>query len=157
MIVEGVLAETGYTAYYTVLETHAILPGMQHLVRSIQRDEARHVAYGVYLLSRLVAEHGDTVWDVIEARMSTLIPVVLQHVQQTLRPYSDRVPFGVSADDFVTVGMQRFNKRFKRIETARTQSLDDVLYGHHASVDGDAPQVPRASAKTSLPPDAKAS
>jgi len=156
MIVEGVLAETGYAAYYTVLETHAILPGMQQLVQSIQRDEARHVAYGVYLLSRLVAEHGDPVWDIIEARMNTLIPIVLQHVQQTLSPYGDSVPFGVSADDFVTIGMQQFEKRFDRIEAARTQSLDDVLYGHHTPPGRDAREA-TASAKASLPPGADAS
>lgn len=133
MIVEGVLAETGYAAYYTVLERNSILPGMQQLVRSIQRDEARHVGYGVYLLARLVAEHGDTAWDAIEGRMNALIPIVLEHIQETLQPYGDQVPFGVSADDFVTIGMQQFEKRFSRIEAARTQSLDEVLYGHLTS------------------------
>ncbi len=152
MIVEGVLAETGYAAYYAVLETHAILPGMQNLVRFIQRDEARHVAYGVYLLSRLVAEHGDAAWDTIEARMNALLPVVLQHIEETLNPYGEHVPFGVSADDFLTVGMQQFEKRFSRIQAARSQSLDEVLYGHHASSKGNAKGRP-VSAKAMLPPD----
>jgi ribonucleoside-diphosphate reductase beta chain len=152
MIVEGVLAETGYAAYYSVLETHAILPGMQKLVQFIQRDEARHVAYGVYLLSRLVAEHGDAAWDAIETRMNALIPVVLQHIEETLSPYGDHVPFGVSADDFLTIGMQQFEKRFSRIEAARSQSLDDVLYGHHSSTDGNTKDRP-APAKATLPPD----
>lgn len=130
MIVEGVLAETGYEAYYTVLDAHDILPGMQKFVRHVQRDESRHVGYGVFLLARLVAEHGDPVWDAIDARMNQLLPLALQHIEQSLAPYGDDVPFGVSAEDFVGVGMKQFEKRFSRIEQARSQTLDDVYYGH---------------------------
>ena len=128
MIVEGVLAETGYHAYVTVLEENDVCPGMQTLVRSVQRDEARHVGYGVFLLSRLVAEYGTPVWDAIDARMNELIPHALQHINDTLAPYGDDVPFGVSPEDFVEYGMGQFQKRFARIERAREQSLDAVLH-----------------------------
>lgn len=137
IIVEGVLAETGYEAYYTVLEANDILPGMQAFVRRVQRDESRHVGYGAFLLSRLVAEHGDPVWKAIDARMNTLLPIALQHIQQSLAPYGDDVPFGVSPEDFVEIGMKQFEKRFSRIEQARTQPLDDVCYGHLSSGHGD--------------------
>ncbi len=154
MIVEGVLAETGYEAYYTVLEAHDMLPGMQTFVRNVQRDEARHVGYGVFLLARLVAEHGDPVWDAIEDRMDQLLPVALQHVEQTLAPYGHDVPFDVSPDDFVEVGMKQFENRFSRIERARSQTLDDVYYGHRAAksdaaVDSD----DRPAAPASPPPE----
>jgi len=58
MIVEGVLAETGYHGYHATLGRNGILPGMQELVSLIKRDESRHIAYGVHLLSRLAAEGG---------------------------------------------------------------------------------------------------
>jgi ribonucleoside-diphosphate reductase beta chain len=128
MIVEGVLAETGYEAYYSVLEAHDILPGMQQFIRNVQRDEARHVAYGVYLLSRLVAEHGEPIWTVIEDRMNELIRLAIEHIQATLAPYAP-IPFGLTADQFVEHGMSQFQKRIQRIERARTQSLEDVLTG----------------------------
>jgi ribonucleoside-diphosphate reductase beta chain len=137
MIVEGVLAETGYEAYYTVLETHDLLPGMQSFIRYVQRDESRHVGYGVYLLSCLVAEHGDVVWSAIEARMDRLLPLVLQHIEQTLAPYGDEVPFGVSAETFLAVGVKQFEKRFSRIERARSQTLDDVRYGPSSGRDAE--------------------
>lgn len=35
------------------------MPGMQQVVEYLKRDESRHLAYDVYLLSRLVAERGD--------------------------------------------------------------------------------------------------
>jgi len=129
MIVEGVLAETGYEAYASTLEAHALLPGMQTFVRKVQQDEARHIAYGVYLLSRLVAAHGDAVWDVIEDRMNALLPLVVDHIQATLAPYGASIPFGVQAEDFVDYGVRQFQKRLQRIEKARAQTVEDVLYG----------------------------
>jgi ribonucleoside-diphosphate reductase beta chain len=133
MIVEGVLAETGYAAYQTVLEARGIMPGMQRLVGLVQRDESRHVAYGVYLLSRLVAEHGDRVWSVIEERMDTLLPLVLNHIRLTLDEYDAPLPFGVSVGQFLEIGQAQFTKRLQRIETARGQSLEDVLYASSAA------------------------
>jgi ribonucleoside-diphosphate reductase beta chain len=145
MIVEGVLAETGYAAYQTVLSERGVLPGMQALVQKVQRDESRHVAYGVYLLSRLVAEHGDSVWTVIERRMNELLPLVLTHIQDTLAPYEAPLPFDVTADQFLEIGSAQFEKRLRRVEQARAQSLDDVLYGGAGDADKERPSVTRSA------------
>jgi len=148
MIVEGTLAETGYHAYYTVLETEDILPGMQTFIRNVQRDESRHVGYGVYLLSRLVAEHGDAVWDVIDERMGSLIMLAVSHIQETLGAY-DPVPFGITTEDFVEYGMGQFQKRFARIEKARSQTLEDVVYERAPS--GDGAERPTGTTSATLP------
>ncbi len=58
MITEGVLAETSYFAYYTVMDRRKMMPGMREMIQHIQRDKSRHIGYGVYILSRLIAEHG---------------------------------------------------------------------------------------------------
>jgi len=154
MIVEGVLAETGYHAYYSVLEEHDLMPGMQEFVRNVQRDESRHVGYGVFLLSRLVAENGDDLWAVIESRMNHLIMLAIQHIQETLSGY-DPIPFGVQVDDFVDFGMTQFQKRVGRIEAARTQSLDEVLYGvdGKAAPSGDGAPEATGTKSASLPSD----
>jgi ribonucleoside-diphosphate reductase beta chain len=133
MITEGVLAETGYHAYYTVLDRVGIMPGMKTLIRNIQRDESRHVAYGVFLLSRLVAEHGEALWSVIDAQMNRLVLVAIQHIGQSLAPYGETIPFGLDVDEFVDFGTAQFNKRYQRIEKARQQSLEQVLYGRTAT------------------------
>lgn len=125
MIVEGVLAETGYHGYYTVLDTRDILPGMRGLIANIQSDEARHLAYGVFLLSRLVAEHGESVWQVIESRMERLAPVALNVVDEAFAPY-DPVPFNLSPAVFAEFAQDQFRRRFSRIEKARRQSLGEV-------------------------------
>lgn len=129
MVVEGILAETGYTAYHTILRERNILPGMRAFVERVQQDESRHVAYGVFLLSRLVAEHGDEIWTVIENRMNELLPLVLSHIQETLSVYDDPIPFGVTVDQFLDIGSAQFQKRLHHLERARSQSLEEVLYG----------------------------
>lgn len=129
MIIEGVLAETGYQAYYTILEERGALPGMQTFVQNVQQDESRHIAYGVFLLSRLVAEHGDPLWGVIESRMNSLLPLVLHHIEETLSVYEEPIPFGISVDQFLEIGSAQFEKRLNRVERARSSSLDSILYG----------------------------
>ncbi|MEM9553484.1 MAG: R2-like ligand-binding oxidase [Acidobacteriota bacterium] len=125
MIVEGVLAETGYHAYAKMLQENGILPGMQTVVGHLKSDEARHLAYGVFLLSRLVAEHGDDLWQVVEARMQELLPLALGVVQELFAEYPDP-PFGLDVDEFVLFASMQFQRRFQRIEKARSQTLDEI-------------------------------
>jgi ribonucleoside-diphosphate reductase beta chain len=126
MVVEGVLAETGYHAYDQMLQRNGIMPGMQQIIGHLRRDEARHIAYGVYLLSRLVAEHGDAVWGTIEQRLNELLPLAMGIVGEVFEPYPVP-PFGLKLEDFVDFALSQFSKRVARLEKARGQTLEDVL------------------------------
>jgi ribonucleoside-diphosphate reductase beta chain len=120
MIVEGVLAETGYRAYDALLQRNGIMPGMQQVVGHLRRDEARHIAYGVYLLSRLVAEHGDPVWDAIRRRLDALLAPALGVVAEAFQAY-DVMPFGLQIQEFTEFALKQFQARVARLERARTQ------------------------------------
>lgn len=126
MIVEGVLAETGYHSYAQMLERKGILPGMQVAMGHFKRDESRHIAYGVYLLSRLVAEHGDSVWDAIESKMQELIVPAIGVLNEIFERYP-KLPFDLEPDELVNFAFSQFQKRIARIERARTMSLEDVI------------------------------
>ena len=126
LIVEGVLAETGYEAYFSMLEANDVLPGMRQIVGKLKQDESRHLAYGVYLLSRLVAEHGEEVWTAIEARMNYLLPVALGLIQEMFDCYEE-LPFGLKIETFVGFATQQFQKRYQRVEKARKQTLEEVM------------------------------
>lgn len=126
MIVEGVLAETGYHAYHQMLVDNDLMPGMQKVVAHLKNDESRHMAYGIFLLSRLVAEHGDPVWEAVERRMSTLLPIAIGVVNEIFETYDDELPFGLRQDVFVGYAMTQFQRRFARLEKARNQTLDEV-------------------------------
>ncbi len=118
MIVEGVLAETGYHAYHAILERHGIMPGMQQAVALLKRDESRHLAYGVYLLSRLVAEHGEPVWEAIQSRMGLLLEPALGVVSEIFAAYP-AMSFGLEIGEFTDFALAQFQARSQRIERAR--------------------------------------
>ena len=124
MIVEGVLAETGYHAFFTMLERNDLMPGLRKGIGLLKQDESRHIAYGVYLLSRLVAENPDE-WDVLDAQMNDLLPAAIGVIGDAFAAY-DVVPFGLVEDDFVDYAMRQFTKRFERLEKARGASLEEI-------------------------------
>ena len=126
MIVEGVLAETGYHAYHAMLERNGILPGMQQIVSLLKKDESRHIAYGVFLLSRLVAEHGEEVWEAIQSRMGELMPLAIGTIGEIFDAYQE-MPFGLELEHFVNFASAQFESRLARLERARSQSLESVL------------------------------
>lgn len=133
MISEGTLAETGYHVYHQLLEKKGIMPGLQEMIRMIQRDEARHVAFGVYLLSRLVVEHGERMWSMVEGRMAELGRQANQVMLEGINTLN-HLQFLVDVDAFrvINFGYTQFLKRLNRIEKARRQTLDEVRYGRYA-------------------------
>jgi ribonucleoside-diphosphate reductase beta chain len=99
---------------------------MQTIIGHLRRDEARHIAYGVFLLSRLIAEHGDEVWNTVEERLNELLPLAMGIVGEVFEPYAEP-PFGLRIDEFAEFAMSQFGKRAARLEKARGQTLADVL------------------------------
>lgn len=124
MIVEGVLAETGYHAFFTMLERNDLMPGLRKGISLLKQDESRHIAYGIYLLSRLVAEHPDE-WETLDSQMNTLLPYAIGVIGDAFACY-EIVPFGLVEDDFVNYAMSQFTKRFERLEKARAATLDEI-------------------------------
>jgi ribonucleoside-diphosphate reductase beta chain len=124
MIVEGVLAETGYHAYFTMLEANDLMPGTRQGIRLLKQDESRHIAYGVYLLSRLIAAD-DAIWDLIEGRMNDLLLHAMGVIDEAFACYAV-MPFGLEMDTFSDYALAQFQKRLGRLEGARGRSLDEV-------------------------------
>jgi ribonucleoside-diphosphate reductase beta chain len=122
MIVEGVLAETGYHAYHQMLSDHGIMPGTMQIIELLKRDESRHLAYGVYLLGRLVEEHGDEVLAAIHRRMGELLPLALATIQEIFERYED-MPFGLRLETFVDFAMGQFQSRLARIERGAASAV----------------------------------
>lgn len=118
LVGEGVLGEAGYHVFTTALDAAGgIMPGFRDGLRRAQADEDRHMAYGLFLLSRLVAED-DSVWGVIQRRMDELLPDTLGVVTEFFQPY-DTMPFGLSLEATIEYTMGRFAGRWAPLEKAR--------------------------------------
>ncbi len=124
MVVEGVLAETGYHAFFSALQRSNRMPGLRRGISLLKQDESRHIAYGIYLLSRLVAEHPD-LWDELQTQMNALLPSAIGVIGDAFAAY-EVVPFGLVEDDFIQYAMTQFSKRAERLEKARGASLDEI-------------------------------
>lgn len=114
MIVEGVLAETGYHAFFEALERNDLLPGLREGIGYLKRDESRHLAYGVFLLSRLIGTNPE-LWEEAQRRMEELLEPAIGVIDETFRLY-DPFPFGLQVEDFIEFAMSQFAKRMDRVE-----------------------------------------
>ena len=126
MIVEGVLAETGYHAYFKTLEENELMPGMQEVARLLKRDESRHMAYGVFLLSRLVAEHGDPVWEAIEETMTSLLPCATGMIEEVFEQY-DELPLGLELGEFIGFATEQYQNRYQRISRSKEKTVEELM------------------------------
>ena len=125
MIVEGVLAETGYHAFFTVLDQMAIMPGVRQGITLLKQDESRHIAYGIFLISRLLAGDPD-LWDLVELEMNRLLPAALNIVGEIFDLY-DPMPFDLQPAVFIDFALGQFQKRVERLEKARSSSIEELF------------------------------
>jgi ribonucleoside-diphosphate reductase beta chain len=135
MIVEGVLAETGYHAYLTALERNGLMPGQCRGIRLLKQDESRHIAYGVYLIARLIAAD-DRLWDVAEATMNELLGPALGVVGDIFGSYPV-MPFGLEEGTFADYAIDQFQKRLARIERARGATLTEIYRATDGAIEED--------------------
>jgi ribonucleoside-diphosphate reductase beta chain len=94
MVIEGVLAMTGQHFILKYLEEHGLYPGFQKGFSLVERDEHRHIAFGVRFLKEMV-ERDSRFGDVIERRIAELVPRAAGVFQP---PYAD------SPSDFTSYG-----------------------------------------------------
>lgn len=126
MIIEGVLAETGYYSFYKVLDEHQIMPGIREFVGKLKQDESRHIAYGIFLISRLVAENGPEVWEAVESQMNKVMQPAMGQIAEAYALFGDNIPFGMDLNEMSAYAMDQFQKRWARIERARSQSIEEI-------------------------------
>lgn len=133
MIVEGMLAETGYHAFFTMLERQNLMPGLREGISLLKKDESRHLAYGIFLLSRLVAEYPE-LWDDLESQMNSLLYPAVAVISEAFSAYQVP-PFGLVEEDFIIYAMDQFQKRFARIEKARGADIAQIIQTTHQVIE----------------------
>lgn len=124
-IVEGVLAETGYHAYVACLERNGLMPGQCQGVRLLKQDESRHIAYGLYLMARLLSTD-PTLWPVAEGTMNELLPLALGIIGEIFGAY-ETLPFGLTQEEFVGYAIDQFQKRLAWLERARMTVFTEFI------------------------------
>ena len=126
MIIEGVLAETGYHGFRLSLEANHKLPGLLEGIRLLARDESRHIRYGVFLIDRLINASPDG-WEVMNQRMNELLGPALSVVSEFWDFYDDNNgPFGQKMETYIEFASTQFDKRMKVLERDRGKTLEEI-------------------------------
>jgi ribonucleoside-diphosphate reductase beta chain len=136
MVIEGMLAETGYHAFRRALRDNGTCPGMTGGIELTARDESRHIRYGVYLLERLINED-DALWEVINARMNELFPLALAITPEFFDFYQEPYPFGVTMDEMVEYSSNKFDGRMRVLERDRGKTMQDLQTAVLADLEAD--------------------
>jgi ribonucleoside-diphosphate reductase beta chain len=126
MIVEGVLAETGYHGFRESLRANGFLPGLLDGITLVARDESRHIRYGVYLLNRLIATTPDG-WDVMNVRMNELLGAAMGVVTEYWEHFDpDNGPFDQTMQKFLDFASTMFDRRMRVMERDRGKGLAEI-------------------------------
>lgn len=99
-------------------------PGVREGIRLLKQDESRHIAYGIYLLSRLIATD-QRIWDHIVERMNELLLHAMGVIDEIFASY-DEMPFGLQVEMFSNFALNQFQRRLNRLEMACQQSLAEI-------------------------------
>ena len=141
LVIEGVMAEAGYRLFELMTRESGGLPEMQRAITLLHRDESRHIAFGIYFLSRLISEHGRPAYRALFDRMNELKPLTEAATRQFVRSLRGR-GFTSDEDELIRWSRQQFETRMRRIAQARTQRPAD--FDAAAAPDGDVGDVVRA-------------
>jgi ribonucleoside-diphosphate reductase beta chain len=116
LFIEGTLAETGYHGFYSIFERRGIMPGLVEGIRLVQRDEARHIAFGIDVL-REAFERDAGLRDVMDDEAEALFPLVVGTLGDYFAPYGgEENPFGLTATEMLEYASSQLGKRQAALE-----------------------------------------
>lgn len=73
MVVEGILAETGYYSFRKIFKSAGLLPGILEGIDWLNQDEGRHLRFGIYTIQRSIGGD-DRLFKVFNDYMDELWP-----------------------------------------------------------------------------------
>jgi ribonucleoside-diphosphate reductase beta chain len=117
MIIEGVLAETGYHGIFTALGKRGLMPGLRRGLEYVQRDEARHIAFGLHLLGRAIKTE-PALWESINERMDELLPLSHGVFLELIDPWLPDIPFDLDLGALLDYASGQFGARLAALERA---------------------------------------
>ena len=94
MVIEGVLAMTGQHFLLKYMEDHGLFPGFRKGFSLVERDEHRHIAFGVRFLKDMI-EQEPRYGDLVLNKVLELVP----HASHVFVP-----PYADSPQEFVSYG-----------------------------------------------------
>lgn len=113
--VEGVGAEASYPVYFEIFDKTGLFPALKDGITLIRRDEKRHIAFGTYLLQRLLDESRAAA-EAFAAELAALEPFVEAGASQTFAPFAaGEAPFGLDVSKFRALYRENFELQKRNV------------------------------------------
>ena len=113
--IEGIGAEASYPLYFTIFEKTGKFPALAEGIRLIRRDEARHIAFGTYLIQRLLEENPE-LEDTFEAECAVIEGYMEPQGRDTFEPFEGReIPFGLDPGYFRSLYQECFDLQKRNV------------------------------------------
>ncbi|MFJ7509096.1 MULTISPECIES: R2-like ligand-binding oxidase [Bacillaceae] len=123
MFTEGVLAETGYFGFYQTLEANKMMPGLLKGVGLLKKDESRHIAYGTFLLQRIISEHPH-IFKQVEKRMEELSPLAIALNTEGYDRFGN--PFDNDQQAILNFTMKQLSVRMEILARAKGKGIEEI-------------------------------
>jgi ribonucleoside-diphosphate reductase beta chain len=144
MVIEGVLAMTGQHFILKYMEDHGLFPGFQKGFSLVERDEHRHIAFGVRFLKDAIAED-PRYGEIVQRKVLELVPRAA-HVFAP--PYAespaDFISYGYRSDEIYGFAYRSLKRRMGLLGL-EIPPADELMPG---PVDSDAPAASPETAPT---------
>ncbi|PLR96372.1 R2-like ligand-binding oxidase [Bacillus sp. T33-2] len=118
MVVEGMLAESGYHSFRLAFEASGMLPGIIQGIINLSRDEGRHIGFGTYSLRRLIAAD-PALYDVFSATMDDLLPYAIGLINDTISITEGQDVYGIDWSIMTDYAIKQYNARESSIARAK--------------------------------------
>lgn len=120
---EGVLAETGYWFFHEALSKANLFPGFISGIRNVKRDEGRHIAFGTFLIQRLITEQPE-LFDRVQLRLGELLPIAQM---LTERPEGQKITsLGIEEGKAMEYALKQLQTRVEILSRARGKTFEEI-------------------------------
>ncbi|MFP4321623.1 MAG: ribonucleotide-diphosphate reductase subunit beta [Anaerolineales bacterium] len=122
IIIEGMLAETGYYGLFTALRDQNLMPSFARGLEYVQRDEARHIAFGLHLLTRILTENPE-LRPLVDARCNALMNITQGIIIEVFDAYLPDLPLGLDLNDLIGYSAKQYMARMNVLERSNTPAV----------------------------------
>jgi ribonucleoside-diphosphate reductase beta chain len=96
-----------------MLSEHDLLPGLLEGITHIKQDESRHIAFGIYLINRLLENYPEHK-EMFESHLSERLDNATNIIFEIFKPYQV-LPFGLTQEWFLDYALKQFEKRSRKL------------------------------------------
>lgn len=121
MYAEGVSAESSYWYFEQALGSINKMPGLLEGIKKLKHDESRHIAFGTFMLQRLICEHPHLLERALQ-KLQSFEPITAIISAEFIK----KISFGITPEAVTQFAEKQLKARLSILERAKDQTLEEI-------------------------------